>query len=284
MYILLALLPAICWGSIVLFNAKLGGTAFNQVLGTAIGALIFSIALYLFKTPELTPTVWTVGIISGGFWAVGQRNQLATVKYMGVSRTVPLSTGMQLISTALVGVIVFREWTGLTTILIGSTAIALIIIGAICTVVQDKNGVKEKAENNKKGILLLLVSTAGYLGYVSLLRKYNINGWEAVMPQGIGIALGSLLLTFNHRPFNKYTFRNILTGFWWGIGNLGLLLSLPRIGQATSFSIAQTGIILSTLGGIFILKEKKTRRQIVFIIIGCCLIIAGGILMGFTKR
>ncbi|MNX46762.1 Glucose uptake protein GlcU [compost metagenome] len=285
MYLLLALLPAVCWGSIVFFNTKLGGDAYSQVLGTAIGALIFSIFLYVISTPPLSPLIWIVGIISGLFWSVGQSNQLKAVQYMGVSRTVPLSTGMQLIATTLVGVIVFREWTNLVTILLGTAAILCIILGAVFTVIGDKNAPKQdKKSKMSRGTVILLLSTLGYLIYVSLLRYFNINGWAAVLPQGIGITVGTLLLTFKHDPFNKYMTRNILTGIWWGIGNLGLLLSLPHIGQATSFSLSQTGIIISTLGGIFFLGEKKSKRQMVFVIIGCCLIIAGGVMMGFTKR
>ncbi|GIP23785.1 GRP family sugar transporter [Paenibacillus sp. J22TS3] len=285
MYLLLALLPAVCWGSIVFFNSKLGGDAYSQVLGTGFGALIFSVLLYVFKSPPMSPLIWTVGIVSGLFWSVGQSNQLRAVQYLGVSRTVPLSTGMQLVATALIGVLVFHEWSSMFTIILGSAAIICIIAGAVFTVVRDKDNPgndKKAAMGHGTGILLL--STLGYLVYVSLIRWYDINGWSAVLPQGIGITAGTLLLTYRHRPFNKYMVRNIITGLWWGIGNLGLLLSLPHIGQATSFSLSQTGIIISTLGGIFFLGEKKSRRQMVFVIVGCCLIIAGGVMMGFTKR
>lgn len=284
MYLLLALLPAVTWGSIVFFNNKLGGDAYSQVLGTGIGALVFSLILFGFARPELSSLIWIVGIISGLFWAVGQSNQLRAVQFLGVSRTVPLSTGMQLVATALVGVIVFHEWNTVFTIILGTAAILCIILGALFTVIQDKGSShKDSKTPMSHGAGILLLSTMGYLIYVSLLRWYNIDGWSALLPQGIGITAGTLLLTFRHNPFNKYMARNLITGLWWGIGNLGLLLSLPHIGQATSFSLSQTGIIISTLGGIFFLGEKKTKRQMVFVIIGCCLIITGGVMIGFTK-
>lgn len=47
MDIFLAILPAIFWGSIVLFNVKLGGGPYSQTLGTTFGALIFSIVVYI---------------------------------------------------------------------------------------------------------------------------------------------------------------------------------------------------------------------------------------------
>jgi glucose uptake protein len=129
-----------------------------------------------------------------------------------------------------------------------------------------------------------LISTAGYLAYVVIVRWFNLNGWSVILPQAVGMLIGAFLLTFRHKPFNKYTIRNIVTGILWGIGNLGLLLSIPKIGVATSFSLSQTGIIISTLGGVFLLHEKKSKRQMVFVIIGCILVIAGGILLGFTKK
>lgn len=76
MDIFLAILPAIFWGSIVLFNVKLGGGPYSQVLGTTFGALIFSIGIYFVVQPELSPRIFAVGVVSGLFWALGQTNQL----------------------------------------------------------------------------------------------------------------------------------------------------------------------------------------------------------------
>ncbi|MDP4164225.1 MAG: GRP family sugar transporter [Bacillota bacterium] len=281
--ILLALIPAVCWGSIVLVSVKLGGDAYSQTLGITLGALVFSIVLYFIVHPHLTIFIFVIGFLSGIFWAIGQRNQLGTVQYLGVSKTVPLSTGMQLVATTLVGVLVFKEWSTRTVIIIGIIAILLIIIGVIFTTIREK-GSDEKSEKTKKGYILLLISTAGFLAYVIIIRWFNLNGWSVLLPQAVGMLTGALLLTFRHKPFNKYAIHNIFTGFLWGAGNLGLLLALPKIGVATSFSLSQTGIIISTLGGIFLLHEKKSKRQIIFVIVGCVLVIIGGILLGFTKK
>lgn len=283
--ILLALLAAVCWGSIVLVGNKLGGDAYSQTLGTTVGALIFSIVIYFFTTPSLSLSIFIIGMISGFLWSIGQRNQFSAVKYLGVSKTVPLSTGMQLVATSLTGVLVFKEWSTTVTVIIGVIAIALIITGVIMTTVEDKKQ-KDREENQqtKRGLLILLLSTAGYLGYVVIIRWYEVDGWSAILPQAIGMMIGGLLLTFRHNPFNKYAVRNSITGLIWAAGNLGLLLSLPKIGVATSFSLSQTGIIISTLGGIFLLGEKKSKRQMTFVVAGSVLIIIGGVMIGFTKQ
>ena len=42
-------------------------------------------------------TVIIVGLISGALWAFGQGNQLRSISLIGVSKTMPISTGMQLL-------------------------------------------------------------------------------------------------------------------------------------------------------------------------------------------
>ncbi|MGE7185756.1 RhaT/GlcU family sugar-proton symporter [Peribacillus sp. NPDC006672] len=283
MDILLALLPALFWGSIVLFNVKLGGGPYSQTLGTTIGALIFSIGVFIFADIKLSLLVFGVGVVSGLFWAVGQANQLKSIDLMGVSKTMPISTGMQLISTTLFGVIVFHEWSTMKSIILGVLALVFIIIGIVLTSLEDKESKEGKKGNLKKGIVILLISTFGYLVYVVVARLFDVNGWSALFPQAIGMVIGGLLLTFKHKPFNKYAIRNIIPGLIWAAGNMFLFISQPRVGVATSFSLSQMGIVISTLGGIIILREKKTKRQLIGIVIGIILIIIAGIMLGLAK-
>ncbi|QOH65129.1 glucose transporter GlcU [Bacillus amyloliquefaciens] len=284
MDILLALLPALFWGSIVLFNVKLGGGPYSQTLGTTIGALIVSFVLYLFVHPVLSGRIFIVGIISGLFWSLGQSNQLKSIQLMGVSKTMPISTGMQLVSTSLFGVIVFKEWSTPIAITLGILALIFIIIGIVLTSLEDKKGrAGGEPGNLKKGIVILLISTLGYLVYVVVARLFGVSGWSALLPQAIGMVIGGLLLTYKHKPFNKYALKNILPGIIWALGNMFLFISQPRVGVATSFSLSQMGIVISTLGGIFILRESKTKRQLVAIAIGIILIIVAAVFLGVAK-
>ncbi|WP_433747881.1 GRP family sugar transporter [Falsibacillus pallidus] len=282
MDILLALIPSLCWGSIVLFNVKLGGGPYSQTLGTTFGALIFSIVIFLFVHPVMSPFIFLIGAISGVFWAVGQSNQLKSIALMGVSKTMPISTGMQLVATALFGVIVFHEWSTKMTIILGSAAIVSIIIGTILTSLKGEDDDSNPGQL-KKGILILLVSTAGYLVYVVVIRFFDIDSWSALLPQAVGMVVGGILLTFRHKPFNKYAIRNIIPGLIWATGNLFLFISQPKVGVATSFTLSQMGIIIATFGGIIILGEKKTKKQLIGIIIGSIFIVLGAVLLGIAK-
>ncbi|MGG2067542.1 MULTISPECIES: GRP family sugar transporter [unclassified Bacillus (in: firmicutes)] len=282
MDILLALLPALAWGNILLISVKMGGGAYSQTVGMTIGALVFATIMYAFTTPALSLTILIVGFISGLFWALGQVNQLKTVQTIGVSTTVTISTGMQLVATTIFGVIAFHEWTTTTTIILGTIAILLIVIGVVFTSLDDKENAQPPGQL-KKGIVTLITSTFGYLVYVVIIRWYNVDGWSAILPQAVGMFVGAVILTAKHKPFNKYAVRNILSGLLWGTGNLFLFLSQPKVGVATSFSLSQTGIIISTFGAILFLGEKKTKRQMVFIALGSALIIGGAVLLGMTK-
>ncbi|MBY6050162.1 GRP family sugar transporter [Cytobacillus firmus] len=281
--ILLALIAAVSWGSIVFVSNKLGGDEDSQTLGTTIGALLFAIAVYLFKRPELSNIVWAVGFISGLFWSIGQKNQFGAVRYLGVAKTAPMSTGLQLIGTTFFGVFIFKEWETRMSIIIGVTSLVCIIAGAVLTSLKQGDD-KEQGKSLKKGLLVLLLSTAGFVGYVVLIRWFEIDGWSAILPQAIGMVTGAFLITLRRRPYNKYAVRNIMTGLIWSTGNLGLLLSLPKIGVATSFSLSQTGIVISTIGGLFFLNERKSKKQVFMVLLGCLFIIAGGVLLGFTKK
>lgn len=42
-------------------------------------------------------------------------------------------------------------------------------------------------------------------------------------------------------------------------------------------------LIFATLGGLFILHEKKTSKELRFVVAGMVLIAAGGIAIGMTK-
>ncbi|WP_211748552.1 GRP family sugar transporter [Paenibacillus sp. Marseille-Q4541] len=283
MDIFYAILPAIFWGSLVLFNVKIGGGPYSQTLGTTMGALLFSIGIYLYDPVQLDMKTIIIGLISGFFWVVGQGGQLKTVDLMGVSKALPISTGMQLVATTLFGALIFKEWDSGKSVTLGIIALVLIVTGVIFTSVKDKNDKDDGGGNLKKGIITLLVSTFGYLVYVVIVRLFGIDGWDVLLPQGFGMMIGGLVLTAKHKPFNTYALKNILPGLIWATGNMFLFISQASVGVATSFTLSQMSVVVATLGGIFILKEHKSKRQLVFITIGIVLIIISAVLLGVSK-
>ncbi|WP_445488788.1 GRP family sugar transporter [Niallia sp. 03133] len=283
MDLFLAILPAIFWGSIILLNVKIGGGPYSQTLGTTIGALLFSTVVYFIAHPQLTPTIFVVGVVSGMFWALGQSSQYKSIQYIGVSKTMPISTGLQIVTITLVGVLAFHEWNSKTTIILGVTAIILILCGIIFTSYDNKTS-EDENKALKKGIITLLISTVGYVGYAAIGRVFGVVGWSALFPQAIGMVIGGIIITYKHKPYNKHALYNIFPGLFWAAGNMFLFISQPKVGVAISFSLSQTGVVISTLGGIFLLKEKKTKRQLMFIGLGIILIVIGVVCLGIAKK
>ncbi|MCH3159147.1 GRP family sugar transporter, partial [Listeria monocytogenes] len=73
-------------------------------------ALALAIGVFIFTNPEYTATIIIACFISGAFWSLGQMNQFRAFTQVGVSKTMPLSTGMQFVGTSLFGVFAFHEW------------------------------------------------------------------------------------------------------------------------------------------------------------------------------
>lgn len=288
---LIALIPALAWGSIGLVSGKLGGTANQQTLGMTLGALLFSIIMTICGWNHFIANnsgrLWLVGLISGLFWSLGQNQQFAAMKSLGVSKAIPISTGAQLVCNTLAGVFLFHEWTTRRQLSIGSIALIILVIGATLTALRDrKNTITNNGRINEDwrgGSRALFFSTLGYLGYTVIIHWANVDTRAMVLPQAIGMVIGAAVFALGKDALRKETYKNIITGLIWGTGNLCMFEATAIIGLAVSFSLSQMGIVISTFGSIFLLGEKKTYREWVYIVIGSAMVILGGFLLGMLK-
>lgn len=284
MDLLIALLPALFWGSVVLINVLVGGGPYNQIRGTTFGALIIGILLLLTGNTKFDdPIVIIVGLISGAFWALGQGYQLKSVSLIGVSKTMPISTGLQLVGTTLFSAIFLGEWSTGTQVILGLVAMILLVGGIALTSIKGKNEASESTKNFGKAIPILLISTVGYVVYVVVAQIFDVDGMNALFFQSIGMAIGGLILSAKHETTIRSTVWNLIPGVIWGIGNLFMFYSQPKVGVATSFSFSQLLVIVSTLGGIFLLGERKDKRQMIGIWTGIILIVIAAFVLGNIK-
>lgn len=314
MEFIIALIPALAWGSTGIFNTKMGGSAAQQTLGTTFGALIFGLAtMFFFVLPNgiaVTSHIWVVGFFSGIFWAVGMAGQLTSYKDMGVSLAYPISTAGQIVGNALLAAALLGDWHRISSWILGLIAIIMVTAGAIFTSAKskaDKKNNRERPESFIHGLIALLVSTIGFMlyfifpnlmvrtGFISSSihnANHGVDYMTAVVgPQAIGQVIGGFLIVIFiykqiHTMFDKPTWKNIVTGLVWGAGNLFMFISAanPNIGQATATTLSQMGVIVGTFGGIYILGEKKTSDQMIKIIIGSILVVVGGILISNVNR
>ncbi|MCB5952081.1 GRP family sugar transporter [Enterococcus sp. BWT-B8] len=286
MDILLALVPMFAWGSIGLVSGRIGGDANQQTLGMTIGAGVLSVIIFILMRPVIMLPVIVVGLLSGLLWSVGQNQQFHAMKFLGVSVGLPISTGLQLIVNTIAGAVFFREWKTNKDFVLGLTALGMLISGAYLTVRRDQSDDRPVTDGLPafgKGLRAVVISTAGYCAYTIMINAAGLDPLAIIFPQSIGMLAGAGFFAFKKTKVDSFVWKNTVSGLLWGLGNICMLLTMQQIGLAVSFSLSQMGIIISTIGGIFILKEAKTKKEIRFVIYGCLLIIAGGVLLGYMK-
>lgn len=161
MNIVWMLLPAIAWGVLPLIVSQLGGRPVNQIFGTAVGTLIASLVVQLIVHPAINVISFIMAMIAGAFWIIGQLGQYTGYANVGVSKTMPISTGLQLVGTSLVGVFLFGEWSTTIAKLVGGLGVLLLVIGVIMTSIQDRQEVT--GSNQRRTIVMLIVTTIGFI-------------------------------------------------------------------------------------------------------------------------
>lgn len=281
--ILIALVPALGLGFQVICMQLIGGKYTNKVMGMAIVTLLVGIGVYFVKQPVLTPALWMGAALSGIGFCIGIILQVKSFSLVGVSMTMPISVGEQLVGTALVGAICFREWTNVNQWLLGVGALILIVVGIALTAYQEDS---DQGSNFKKGMIYLLISSLGFVAYASFPTAFHLGGWDMVFPQSVAIFITMLILcSFEHdsQLFAVKTWQNMATGVCFAIANLGIIFSNEINGVAVGYTISQLNVVISTLGGLWILHEAKTPKEVRFIITGVILVVAGGVMIGITK-
>lgn len=284
--IIYALVPMFAWGLIGFTSNKIGGTANQQTLGLTVGALLFALVTWMIVRPEMSWTLWIVGIIGGMLWSIGQNGQFHAMKYMGVSVAQPLSSGSQLLLGSLIGALVFHEWTKPIQFILGLSALAILLVGFYYFSRQDESeAIEGLAERDfPKGFRVLISSTIGYVSYAVLFN--NIMKFEAlsvILPMAVGMFLGALFFMRGSIAFEPIVFKNAIVGLLWGTGNIFMLLAAAKAGLAIAFSFSQLGAVISIVAGILFLGEKKTKKELQWLAIGTTLFVIGAILLGIVK-
>lgn len=273
---LVALIPVLSFGLIPVIGTLIGGKPVQQSMGIALGGLVFSTAVLLIKRPEINLHIFLIGLLSGVFWAVGSIGQFQGIRYLGVARSTPMINGGQIIGTSLVGV-ALGDWASGTAKVYGFTALVLIIAGIVFTSYKQKSAAEAKSQWGK-GILINLIGILGFTAYVGILKYYKIDSWSSIFPQSIGQVAALFLfglLLFKTRPFSRKSVQNGVIGLIWAVGNLALLISQVKLGLAVAFPVSQAAVIVSVFGGVFINKERKSRKEWLMTGVGIGIICAG---------
>lgn len=283
MNILLMLLPAIGWGLLPPIVARIGGKPANQIFGTAVGTLVVAVMMTFVYHPQLSPFTFLAAMLAGCFWVIGQVGQFISFQNIGVSTTMPTSTGFQLIGTSLVGVVIFGEWSTTMEKVLGAVGILVLILGIVLTSITDKPLIAQDQPNKKLlTIIMLLTTTLGYIVYMAIPRGLSDSGLAIFLPESIGILVAVMVYVFvthQQRIFKqRSSWLNIAGGLVFSLGAISYIGSVQNNGVNSAFVVSQLAVVISTLLGMIWMHETKTHRELVFTVLGLLLIISGAII------
>ncbi|MCA1344068.1 GRP family sugar transporter [Lactiplantibacillus pentosus] len=281
MAIILMLLPALAWGILPLAVARINGKPVNQIFGTAVGTLLVSFVVYAVLRPTISLPSFILAALAGGFWIIGQLGQYNAYRSIGVSQTMPISTGLQLIGTSLIGVLIFGEWASINARLFGALGIVLLIVGVSLTAVHDKGSKTSSQKSQTSTLIMLILTTIGFLIYNAIPRAMTASGLAIFLPESIGMVIAVLLyILFTRQPEvlrAQASWQSLLAGIIFSVAAITYILSVRDNGVNSAFVVSQLSVVLSTIGGMLFLHEKKSRRELILTMVGLVLIVIGAV-------
>jgi glucose uptake protein len=251
----------------------------NQIFGVGLGASLFGIVFWLFNRPDVSGRIFLLSMISGMCWAIGQLGQFIAFTKMGVSKTMPISTGLQLVGNTLIGVLIFGEWQTSQQYLLGSLALVLIIAGVALTAISPDS---KQDHAFGKDLLFLLLTTIGYWIYSAFPKTVSASSQALFLPQMLGILLcAGLYVLFSKQTQilrEPATYWDMFAGLSFGVAALAYIYSAKANGVTLAFIYSQLCVIISTIGGMTLLGEHKHGKELTATLAGLALIVIGAII------
>lgn len=276
-------IPAIGWGLMPLFVAGVKkSNIYHQIVGSVLGAFLFGVVVTLIKRPAYNMTSFLLAMVAGAAWVVGQCGQYYSYSKIGVSETMPLSTGLQLIGVPLVGVLIFGEWASTQAKLFGFFGILALVVGVAFTSLTDKGTAEGNKQNQTSTMIILALTTLGYITSSSIPKALKGDGVMIFLGQTIGMMIATFIYLVATKQLKvlkeKESYQVIPAGVIFAIAALSYIISVQMNGVNLAFVMSQLCVVISTLGGIVFLHEQKTKKGYIYTAIGLVLIVAGAVL------
>lgn len=276
-------IPAIGWGLMPLFVAGVKkSNIYHQIVGSVLGAFLFGVVVTLIKRPAFNMTSFLLAMVAGAAWVVGQCGQYYSYSKIGVSETMPLSTGLQLIGVPLVGVLIFGEWASTQAKLFGFLGILALVVGVAFTSLTDKGTAEGNKQNQTSTMIILALTTLGYITSSSIPKALKGDGVMIFLGQTIGMMIATFIYLVATKQLKvlkeKESYQVIPAGVIFAIAALSYIISVQMNGVNLAFVMSQLCVVISTLGGIVFLHEQKTKKGYICTAIGLVLIVAGAVL------
>ncbi len=254
----------------------------NLILATIVAALVDGFR-------QLTWDIFWLPFLGGIIWAISSWCAFTAAHKLGMARAQGLWSPLNIVVSLVWGAVLFQEFpesSASTQILF--LASAVIIIAGVLLIIFAKGGDDTHRSRREVWIGLLGALGAGILWgtYFIPIKLSQASLWIASWPMAVGIFVGSVVLVLLPRQSPRldrprYYGRVLASGVMWGIGNYSMLLLVGELGAGRGFTIAQLGIVVNALIGVYWLKEPRPKtRAATLTLTGCVLAMLGGILLG----
>ncbi|HQF63268.1 MAG TPA: GRP family sugar transporter [Anaerolineaceae bacterium] len=255
----------------------------------AANLVLATVVFFIQGAAGLTPKVFWLSFLGGVIWAVSGYLAFTGTKNLGTARAFGIWSPLNVAVSMILGAVIFGELIAFeprTLALLGVSVI--ILVAGILMIIFAKGADRQSLSPGTFWPGLLGALGAGVLwgSYFVPVKVAGASQWVASFPLAIGIfAASTVLVLLTRQPIRLNTsgeyIRVALSGMLWGIGNYAMLLLVGELGAGRGFTIAQLGIIVNGLIGIYILKDPAPKsRAAVLTLIGCALAGLGGILLG----
>ena len=87
----------------------------------------------------------------------------------------PLTAGMQLLLTSMIGAFCFGEWPYAWQMGLGFAGIVLIIAGTVLTTHSEAGQQSTSASDIRKGLIITAISSALYMAYATAARFFSVD-------------------------------------------------------------------------------------------------------------
>ena len=292
--IIYALVTMLAWGTWLTPSQNI--VFRNQQIKTfyvATANLALAILVLFFQGVQgLNWSVFWPPFVGGLIWAVSGFLAFTATNRLGMARAFGLWAPINVLVSIIWGIVIFGEMLndGPMTLIMFGLALLITLAGVLMIILaKGFGGGGQSRAYLIPGLLAALGAGVLWGSYFIPIKLSAASMWVAAFPMSIGIFVGSLILVALSRQSIRLDshdsyLRVISTGLLWGIGNYGMLLLVDQFGAGRGFTIAQLGIVINGLLGVYFLKDPAPKsRAAALTLIGCVCATIGAIMLGGLK-
>jgi glucose uptake protein len=291
---LFAIITVSCWG---LWLAPVQHVPLrNQNIKTFYIGVVYVVITFVVTLSQspLQYNLRSFGLpfLGGLMWAVSGLCAFTGTEKIGLAKAFGIWAPLNIVTSIFWGAVLFGELSSLSggkvTLLIGCV---LVVIAGVLMIIFARGagaGVTDKRAMTI-GVGGSVIAGVLWGTYFILMKLSGVSSWVSSFPFAVGILAGSVaLLLITRTPVylagkGDYV-RIILAAALWGIGNYTMLLMVNILGAGRGFTIAQLGVVVNAIVGVYVLKDPKPNTKAAWLTLaGSFLALAAAITLANVK-